>query len=75
MWQMEFNLRVGRGRLAEVLGEAAVDIDVFFLTLGLYNKSVAALDHLDSSVLEILQAYCDVRPSHVELRNCHILMI
>src|SRR5690606_21981639 len=34
LWQMEFQRRLGAGRLAEVLGEAALPTDRFMRTLG-----------------------------------------
>ena len=34
MWQMELQRRAGAGRLAEILGEPAVEIDRAFRTLG-----------------------------------------
>ena len=35
LWQMEFDRLAGQGRLAEVLGEAALPIDRYLRTLGL----------------------------------------
>ncbi|NOK62856.1 MAG: penicillin acylase family protein [Chloroflexi bacterium AL-W] len=34
LWQMEFQRRIGYGRLSEVLGEAALETDMFLRTLG-----------------------------------------
>src|SRR5262245_7087748 len=36
LWQMEFERRLGAGRLAEVLGAAALPSDRFMRSLGLY---------------------------------------
>ena len=35
LWQMEYDRLLGQGRLAEVLGEAALPVDRFMRTLGL----------------------------------------
>jgi len=35
LWQMEFQRRVGSGRLSEVIGEATVSTDRFIRTLGI----------------------------------------
>ena len=43
LWQMEFDRLVGQGRLAEVLGEAALPLDRFLRTLGLAASAEAAL--------------------------------
>ena len=46
MWQMEMNRRIGGGRLAEVLGAAALETDRLTRVLGLRHRAKAALDHL-----------------------------
>ena len=43
LWQMEFHRLVGQGRLAELLGEAALPFDRFLRTLGLAPGAEAAL--------------------------------
>ena len=46
MWQMEMNRRIGGGRLAEVLGSAALETDRLLRMLGLHHRAKASLDHL-----------------------------
>ncbi|MCS6876942.1 MAG: penicillin acylase family protein, partial [Geminicoccaceae bacterium] len=41
--QLEFTRRLGRGRLAELLGETALPLDRFFRTLGLARAAEAGL--------------------------------
>ena len=41
LWQMEMQRRVANGRLAEILGPAAVDIDVMLRTLGIRRTAEA----------------------------------
>ena len=48
LWQMEFQRRLGAGRLAEILGAAALPSDRFMRTLGLYRRAEASLAHLDA---------------------------
>ena len=43
LWQMEFQRRLGAGRLAEILGAAALSSDRFMRTLGLYRQAEASL--------------------------------
>ncbi len=38
LWQLEMHRRIGQGRLAEVLGPAALPVDRFIRTLGLYRS-------------------------------------
>ncbi|UCC76182.1 MAG: penicillin acylase family protein, partial [Anaerolineales bacterium] len=59
LWHMEFNRRVGAGRLSEVLGEAALKQDRFLRTIGLYRAAQADFQILPSEVVADLQAYAD----------------
>jgi penicillin amidase len=59
LWQMEFNRLVGQGRLAELLGEAALPFDRFLRTLGLGRQAEAALAQTSPATLALLQAYAD----------------
>ena len=42
LWQMEFNRRLACGTLSEVVGELALDIDIFMRTMGLRRAAEAA---------------------------------
>lgn len=57
LWQMEFDRLLGEGRLAEVLGEAAVPIDRFLRTLGLTSHAETALLGLAPETVSLLEAY------------------
>lgn len=57
LWQMEFNRRVGQGRLAEILGEPALPADRFLRTLGLARHAEAAAASLPGETLALLEAY------------------
>jgi penicillin G amidase len=57
LWQMEMNRRIAAGRLAEVLGESALDTDKFFRTLGVRHAAQANLEFLDSETLAALASY------------------
>jgi penicillin amidase len=59
LWQMEFNRRVGAGRLSEVLGESTLKSDRFLRTIGLYRAAQADLEVLPTEVVDVLQAYAD----------------
>ncbi|MGC8787257.1 MAG: penicillin acylase family protein [Anaerolineae bacterium] len=59
LWQMEFNRRIGAGRLSEVLGEATLKSDRFLRTIGLYRAAQADLQVLPPEVIAMLQAYAD----------------
>ncbi len=42
LWQMEFQRRIGEGRLAEFLGERAYDVDRLMRTLGIARLAPAS---------------------------------
>ena len=57
LWQMDFRRRLGSGRLAEVLGPAALPTDRFIRTLGFERAARASLAHLRPDTLVLLEAY------------------
>ena len=59
LWQMEWQRRIGAGRLAELVGPSAVASDRFMRTLGLYRLAAADVDRLDQPTHEALTAYAE----------------
>lgn len=57
LWQMEFQRRIGAGRLSEVLGPAALEQDKFLRTWGFYRAAEAALPALSARSRGLLSAY------------------
>ncbi|WP_201738493.1 penicillin acylase family protein [Thermus thermamylovorans] len=57
LWQMEFQRRVGQGRLAEVLGEAALPQDRFLRTWGFYRAAESAYERLYPEEKAAVDAY------------------
>ena len=57
LWQMEMSRRIGSGRLAEILGPAALEADRFMRTLGLRKVAEANLRRLDDESRRLLDAY------------------
>ena len=57
LWQMEMNRRVAAGRLAELLGPAALETDRFVRTLGIHRVAEANLQHYDAETRKQLDAY------------------
>ncbi len=56
-WQLEFNRRVTRGRLSEVLGPATLETDLLMRTLGIRRAAQAQYDFLSEEAKQALQAY------------------
>jgi penicillin G amidase len=59
LWQMELVRRAGMGRLAEVLGPEALEIDRMFRVLGLRRVAQHSEALLDEKTRAALQAYAD----------------
>ena len=57
LWQMEMSRRIGSGRLAEVLGAAALEPDRFMRTLGLRRVAAENLRRYDADTRRQLDAY------------------
>ena len=57
LWQMEFQRRVGAGRLSEMFGEESLGYDRFLRTLGVYRAAERNFDNLDAETQAIYQAY------------------
>jgi len=58
LWQIEFNRRIGQGRIAEIVGPAGIDTDRFLRTLGIYRQAQAIAQQLDSETRALIDAYC-----------------
>ena len=57
LWQMEFNRRIGAGRLSEVLGAAAIEEDRFLRTIGLRRAASAEVNELQPDERRVLENY------------------
>ncbi|MDW8424528.1 MAG: penicillin acylase family protein [Meiothermus sp.] len=57
LWQMEFQRRVGAGRLSEVLGKATLAQDRFLRTWGFYRAAEQAYGGLGSEARAVVDAY------------------
>ncbi len=58
-WQMEFNRRVMRGTLSEVLGEATLETDKLLRTLGIMEAARRQLARMPAEARAPLQAYSE----------------
>tara|TARA_R110000787_G_scaffold119616_11_gene230544 strand:- start:591 stop:2921 length:2331 start_codon:yes stop_codon:yes gene_type:complete len=59
LWQMDFQRRLGQGRLSEVLGTPTLATDRYMRTLGLYRLAEKSFRHLTPETQNALQAYSD----------------
>lgn len=57
LWQMEFQRRLGHGRLSELLGKLAIDTDRHMRILGLARVAQSEVDLLDEESFVALSAY------------------
>ena len=57
LWQMEFNRRLVAGRVSELLGEPAINLDRWMRTLGMRNVATQEVELLDAQTRSTLEAY------------------
>src|SRR6476660_5306598 len=57
LWQMEFNRRLGSGRLSELFGDVTLDLDRFCRRLGIHRAAAAEFGRLPEDTRRILVAY------------------
>ncbi len=59
LWQLDYLRRKAVGRLAEILGPEAVQLDVLARTVGLHRIAAAELQQLPPQTVTLLQAFSD----------------
>src|SRR5215467_5120070 len=57
LWQMEFNRRIGAGRLSEIFGPIALEADRFCRRLGMHRASAEVVTCLSEHNKRVLEAY------------------
>ncbi|EIJ40987.1 penicilin amidase [Beggiatoa alba B18LD] len=57
LWQMEFQRRIGAGRLSEILGNKAIEQDKFLKTWGFYRAAEQAYTALNAESKAVIDAY------------------
>lgn len=67
MWQLEFQRRVGAGRLSEIVGEGGLDIDKTMRTLGLYAAAERAVNQVSPYSLNILTRFAAGVNAYIDL--------
>ncbi|WP_338777933.1 penicillin acylase family protein [Metabacillus sp. FJAT-52054] len=66
LFQMDLSRRQASGMLSEVVGEATIDRDKFFRTLGLRRAAQASLSAYDQESLQVLQWFADGVNAHIK---------
>ena len=57
LWQMEQNRRIAAGRLSELFGTAALDVDRFSRIVGFWRSAQAELATLEPEIVAVLEQY------------------
>lgn len=68
-WQMEFQRRIGSGRLSELLGEATLETDRFIRTVGWHRTAAEEVELLEGQDRELLEAYAAGVNAYLELHR------
>lgn len=66
LWQMDVWRRIGRGTLAEVLGNDAVPIDAFMRTIDIVGIARQNIRGIDARTRSVLEAYCRGINTYIE---------
>ena len=69
LWQMEQNRRVAQGRLAELFGKVALDVDRFSRIVGFRRAAQVELDALDEVTITTLHHYCQGVNAYIRSRK------
>lgn len=59
LWQLEFQRRVGQGRLSEIVGKGGLEMDQLMRALNVYEAAKRAKPSLSAEATMVLQAYAD----------------
>jgi penicillin amidase len=57
LWQMEFQRRIGHGRLSEIFGKATVTQDRFLRTVGFGRAAQSAVDRMPADARQQIDSY------------------
>ena len=57
LWQMDFNRRIGAGRLSEILGDKGLGTDKFLRTLSVYHYAEQNFENENAETKAVLEAY------------------
>ena len=69
LWQMEFQRRIGAGRLAEIVGTDGLPTDRFIRMLGLHRLAEESLSLLSDETIAWLEAYASGVNAFLETRT------
>ena len=69
LWQMEQNRRVAQGRMAELFGKVALDVDRFSRIVGFHRAAKVELDVLDEATITTLRYYCQGVNAYIRSRK------
>lgn len=58
-WELELGRRTAQGRVSEMLGQSALQQDIWIRTLGLYRAAKVSEKYLSGEALASLQAYAE----------------
>ncbi|HHO54992.1 MAG TPA: penicillin acylase family protein, partial [Trueperaceae bacterium] len=69
LWQMEFQRRVGAGRLSEFAGKSTIGKDKFLRTISVYKYAKEAIKNLEPETIAALDSYIAGINSYIDTRK------
>lgn len=74
LFQMEFNRRIGQGRIAEIAGEGQLSKDLFLRAVGFYDLSKKYMQIIDPQYRRLFQRYADGVNHYLDTKGPNIYM-
>ena len=72
LFQMDLIRRLTSGRLSEIVGEKAVDVDLRMRSLRITEKSLRLYQTVDKKLKEMADAFCDGVNQYLEKNDSHL---
>ncbi|WP_456272468.1 penicillin acylase family protein [Bacillus sp. AK031] len=66
LFQMDMTRRLASGQLSEVVGEAALETDIFYRSIGMHRTIDALMEKVDPETEEIVNAYANGVNAYIE---------
>ncbi|MEI8144569.1 MAG: penicillin acylase family protein [Alphaproteobacteria bacterium] len=69
LWQLDLNRRIAAGRMAEIVGPPALEIDRFLRNIGIRRSAEAIWKNLDAETRQLIEAYSRGVNAYLETRT------
>jgi penicillin amidase len=74
LFQMEFNRRVGQGRISEFAGRSTLSKDIFLRAMGFHDRAKDSVENLDPGIKSLYQRYIDGVNYYLDTKGPNLYM-